>query len=264
MEKVKFSMGQQKSKTFVLIALSLVVIFALVSPSLSCSKGKKKADLTDYELFTFGEKDMSKEQYEKARDSFKRIVDEYPTSELRKDALLRLADTYYNQEEYEEAKIEYTKYLEMFPASPLSPRAQYYLGMSSFMQIRSPERDQGPTRQALREFQRVLEKYPGNEYAKRAQEKVEICKARLARNSFNIGMFYYRQKEYQSAILRFKELLGKEDNYPFTDKILFYMASSYYESQNYDQAADLYRQMLSSYPNSPLATEAKRKLSSIP
>lgn len=264
MRETQYPFSLTKAKLLLLSTFTLIIALVLVSSLFSCSKGKKKADLTDYELFTFGEKDMSKERYEKARESFKRIVEEYPDSELRKEALLRLADSYYNNEEYEEAKLEFTKFLEMFPASSLSARAQYYLGMGSFLQIRSPERDQRPTKQALKEFEKVIEKYPGSDYAKRAQEKITICKARLARSAFNIGMFYYKNKNYHSAIGRFEELLKNNENYPFRDQILFYMANSYYESQNYNKAADFYRQMLSLYPNSPSVAEAKRKLSSLP
>ncbi len=254
------SLDKAKTGLFIFFASFLTLLFLL--PLSGCSKGKKKMDLSDYELLTFGEKDMSKERYAKARESFQRIIDEYPDSELRKEALLRLGDSYYNNEDYEEAKIEYTKYLEMFPATPMAAKAQYYLAMSSFMMVRNPERDQTATRQALKEFDKVIKKYPGSEFAKKAAEKMQVCNLWLAQGDFNIAMFYYKQKAYQSAIWRFSNLLKKGAGLPFYDKVIFYMGNSYYEVQDYEKASDLYRKLLSSYPNSPLAPQAQKRLSS--
>ncbi len=52
---------------------------------------------------------------------------------------------------------EFTEFLSFYPTNRRADYAQYKLGIAHFRQMRSPQRDQTETRDALREFRNVMD-----------------------------------------------------------------------------------------------------------
>ncbi|NLA74945.1 MAG: outer membrane protein assembly factor BamD, partial [Deltaproteobacteria bacterium] len=64
-------------------------------------------------------------------------------------------------------------------------------------------REQTPAQRAKLEFERLVILYPDNEYSNQARRHLRECLINLARFELYTGNFYYKQKDYRSALLRY-------------------------------------------------------------
>jgi len=200
---------------------------------------------------------------EEAKAAFKQVMEDYPDSEERVAALFYLADLHYKDEEYEESKFHFQRFTELYPAHKNVDRAYYYMAMSDFQMREIAIRDQTHTQKALSGFELLIKNFPDSDYRAPAMEKRNICLETLARSIFEIGKFYYRTRAYQSAILRFRELMNKYPDQKFLDEARFLTAESYYNEQNYSEAKVTYREFLEKHPDSPFAGEARERLKTL-
>ena len=79
--------------------------------------------------------------------------------------------------------------------------------MAHFRQMRLPQRDQTETRDALREFDTFIARYPGSSLMAEVKAKLREARDRLSEADYQVGYFYYRQKWYPGSIDRFKQVL---------------------------------------------------------
>ncbi len=80
--------------------------------------------------------------------------------------------------------------------------------------MRAPQRDQTETREAIREFETFVARYPNSSLMPEVQSR--SCarrKDRLSEADFEVGRFYYRQPWYPGAIDRLTALLKQDPEY---------------------------------------------------
>ena len=97
-------------------------------------------------------------------------------------------------------------------------------------------------------------------FAKQAKQKLRECAFKLAKNTFEVGKFYYRTGAYLSAISRFKDLLKDHSKQKFFDEAAFLLAESHYHEQSFKEAFLLYKKFTKEYPRSRFALKAKKRL----
>ncbi|MEC7641864.1 MAG: outer membrane protein assembly factor BamD [Nitrospinota bacterium] len=198
--------------------------------------------------------------YFRAAELYKQILEDYPDSPERVEAQLFLADTLMKKKEYGDAKLNYESFIELYPAWSNVDHAYFYLAMADYMMIDIALRDQTFTRSALAQFEQLIRNFPKSSYLKRAEKKIRECRKKLAENILEISRFYFRTHSYQSAINRLKSLLATYPKQKFNDEVMFLLAESYYNEQNYREAQLLYNQLLDQYPNSSFIREALLRL----
>ena len=76
--------------------------------------------------------------------------------------------------------------------------------------MRAPQRDQTETRDAIKELETFVARYPNSSLMPEAKAKLREARDRLSEADYLVGFFYYRQRWYPGAIDRFKSVL-KED-----------------------------------------------------
>jgi outer membrane protein assembly factor BamD len=81
---------------------------------------------------------------------------------------------------------------------------------------RRPELDPTYGQTALATYQELLNRYPGTTSAQRAQLQTAELHEKFAYKEYKAGMFYFRLKAYDSAILYFKDLVA---SYPKTSVV---------------------------------------------
>jgi len=121
--------------------------------------------------------------------------------------MLRIADTYYGEEKYAEAQVEYRAFINFHPVHRDASYAQYQVGMCSYQEITTIDRDPALTRTALKEFQALLTKYPGSPYEEEATKYITICRDKLAEYELYVGRFYHKKGSYLAAVGRLEKLL---------------------------------------------------------
>jgi outer membrane protein assembly factor BamD len=219
---------------------------------------------SDRTAFEEAQKLFGKRRYEDARQQFKRVVDGFPNSEYMPQARLGIADTYFQQGgtgNYVLAISEYRQFLTLYPSAPQSDYAQFQVAECYFKQRHGVERDQTPTRQSLEAFQKVIDLHPQSKYAEQARSRIAESRQTLARGDFLVGYFYQHARQaFRSATRRYEALLTEYPEYTQTDEVLYRLSECLLISGRKPEAAPHLQRLISSFPDSRFAAEAKSLL----
>jgi outer membrane protein assembly factor BamD len=237
----------------------LLMVVMLVAGCASSGTARRTAD----EWFELGQRELARRKYTKAEEAFSKFLEQHPQDRRRPEALMSLADALYGDKRYEEAKFQYRRFLELFPANPEVARAQFNSAMCSFQRVKTIDRDQSTTQEAVQEFQRLIQFYPRSPYVDEATEKLAESRARLAAYELYVGHFYYRQGAYPAAIGRFEGLLKAYPEVDFADEVLFLLGNAYERSDNPQEATNVFDAIVTRYPQSRYANQARARLASL-
>ena len=81
----------------------------------------------------------------------------------------------------------------------------------------------------------------------------------LAEKAFATGEDLFRRQEYKGAAKQFKQAIARAPDSPLEQEGLFYLAESYFFSDQYPKATENYSELLTKYPNSPHLDEVIRR-----
>jgi len=217
-------------------------------------------------LFDKGNDALKSKKWLVAREFFKQITETYTQSPYRPDAKLAIGDTYLGEGSAEALVLsinEFKEFLSYYPTNPRADYAQYKIGLAHFRQMRGPQRDQTETREAIRELQGFVDRYPNSSLMLEARAKLREAKDRLDESDYLVGFFYYRQRWYVGAIDRFKELLKSDPDYSARDAVYFYLADSLVKVKLEAEALPYLEKLVQEYERSQYLEEAQRRITDL-
>jgi outer membrane protein assembly factor BamD len=112
-----------------------------------------------------------------------------------------------------QAAHDFRQVADQYPASEYAPLALLRAGDANLRLWHRPELDPSSGETALALYQELAGRYPGTVPAARAQAHVQELREWFAEKDFKNGMFYFRRKAYDSAIIYFKDVIA---SYPGT------------------------------------------------
>ena len=236
-----------------MISFSLNTRIALLLLLLLASCAKEPA-FDPVAKFKEAEEKMQGFKYEDARKAYQEIQEKAPDRSYDADIMLRIADTYYGEEKYAEAAVEYQAFLNFHPVHRDAPYAQYQIGMCSYNEITTIDRDPALTRTALKEFQALLTKYPKSPYEEEANKYIAICRDKLAEYELYVGRFYHKKGSYLAALGRLEKLLKDFPGSAAEKDALYYAGLSYQERGDRAKAISVFETLAAKYP--AMANEA--------
>ena len=219
-------------------------------------------------LFDRGTEAAKERKWIDAREYFRNLVDNYPQSPYRPDAKLALGDTYINEDTTESLLLganEFREFLTFYPTHPRADYAQLQLARSFTEQMLAPERDQTATRDAIREIEIFLQRFPNSKLAPEARKLEREARDRLSEASYRVGFFYYRLKYYPGAIDRFREVLKTDPGYTNRDALYYHLAESLYRSNPPQKAEALpyYERLVKEFEKSEFLEEAQQRIAEL-
>ena len=244
------------TKFFVtLAALSVLSIYG-------CGKDVKPETSYDAEKYLAKSDELvAAKDYKEARKVLLEVKNRDTQRKYGPIAHLKIADSYVKEGEPDLAITEYRKFIELYPDSQYASYAQYQIAMTYFAQIESPDRGTGVARFALEEFNRLKKLYPRNPYRDIVEVRIEKARNILAEGDYMIAEFYYKKESYQSAVGRLESMLTNYPDYKKEDEALLLLGKSYRELRIKDKAKDVFEKLITKYPTSRAAKEAKKLLS---
>lgn len=218
-------------------------------------------------LFERGAAALDEGDWRRAREYFVEIRDNYPQSQYRAAARLGIGESYEQEgtsEAYVRALAEFQDFLSLYPTHPRAPFAQYKVGMVHFHQMRRAERDQSETRNAIREFENFVDRYPADgEWMPEVRERLREARDRLSAHDFTVGRFYHRVKFYPGAVNRFRQILDGDPEYSKRDEVYFYLGETLAEARQVTEAIPYFARILEEFDASEYADEARARISEL-
>lgn len=214
-------------------------------------------------LLDRGNEEVKENNWLNAREYFRQIVDNYPQSPLRPDAKLGVGDTYLGEGTTESlvlAANEFREFLTFYPTNARADYAQYKLAQSHAKQMRAAERDQTATKEAIKEYEVFLARYPNSPLIPEVKKEWREARDRLSEASYRVGLFYFRSRWYPGAIDRFREVLRDDPGYSGRDALYYHLAESLRLSSKEAEALPLYERLLKEFDQSEYLDDARLRI----
>ncbi|MDP4031458.1 MAG: outer membrane protein assembly factor BamD [Pseudorhodobacter sp.] len=184
----------------------------------------------------------------------------YPYSEWAKRALVMQAFSYHKAKEYEEARNSAQRFLDNYPGDEDAAYAKYLLALSYYDQIDEVGRDQGLTFQALQALRAVIEEYPDTDYARSSILKFDMAFDHLAAKEMEIGRYYLKKGHYAAAINRFRVVVQDFQTSPYTAEALHRLVEAYLALGLTDEAQTAGAILGYNYQSSPFYEDSHKLL----
>lgn len=209
----------------------LLALFVLVMVVSGCTftwpwTKKTMTRTTPEALYQQGVEYYKDGNYKRSVEVFQRLKEEYPLSTLALMAEIGIADSYYSSKEYPEAGLAYREFINLHPTNENLSYVMYQLGMCHFNQITTIDRDQSEAFKALKEFERLTVRFPGSKFAFLGEKMVRECKKIVGEQEFYVGEFYFNNKQYRAALMRFEKIAREYANVGLDYKVNYYIIES--------------------------------------
>lgn len=253
----------------------IVVVLAAFLFVAACNRGQRvyrpvvdpeMLKMSKEQLFERAEANFESRRWQRARTFYSHLYETYPNDPLGRRSLLRIADTYYEQGDpvnLVEAQYKYRDFINRYPTSEQADYAMLRIAMCSFKQMEKPDRDQAKTRETLEKFDDMLRMHPKSPLRGEAEARRNDALDRLAKHEHIVARYYMKRGSWPAALQRLNFLVDKYPNY--TDR-----AGAFYDLGNVltrlgraGEARLYYERVVSEFPQSDYAEDAKRRLNDI-
>jgi len=199
--------------------------------------------------------------YDDAIEKFQSIIDNYPYSEFAVKAELRIADAYYDDSRYDETLSYYRDFADLHPQHPRVPYTVLRSALCHYNQIRSINRDQTSTVEALKYLELLSTRYPYEPETREGEVILQQLRTRLADNMMEIGDFYMDRTQYQSAATRYRRVIDEYPGLGQDAEALFKLGICYEHMKRTDEALRLYHVVLENFGQSRFSWRARERIS---
>jgi len=129
--------------------------------------------------------------------------------------------------------------------------------------MRSYDRNQSHTKEALRWFESLIEKYPDSPLAEDARKMRDVCREKLARHELYVGKFYMKRDKYKAAAERFRAVALDYNGTKSVEEALFLLGKSYYSMGEGEQAKGVLRKLIEEFPQGKYTEESSELITKI-
>jgi outer membrane protein assembly factor BamD len=247
---------------------SLVCAVALAGAAIGCaSTGASPlltADPTGTALFEQGQDALADQEWRDAVNAFDTLLRNYPSSPYLAEARLGLGQAYYEQGRVDTLILAidaFQAFLTYHPSNQYVDYAQYMVAMTYIAQMRTPDRDQTPTRQAIAALDVFLENYPDSRLYPSAVAQRQMAIDSLAQHEYEVARWQAgRDEDWDAAVDRVQFAL---ESYPDTTmkcELVFVLAEAYKQGKQNENAITNYRKVVDDYPDCEFAEEAQERI----
>jgi outer membrane assembly lipoprotein YfiO len=138
-----------------------------------------------------------------------------------------MAESSFQTGEYVQAASDFRRVSDEFSTSEYAPLALLRAGDANLRLWRRPELDPSYGETALAIYQELTGRFPESDAAARARAHVRRLENQFAEKTYKTGMFYVRRKAYDSAIIYFKDVIANYPNASRAPDALLRLVDSY-------------------------------------
>jgi len=220
----------------------------------------------DKVLYERALEDIKHGRHTVGRLTLQTLINTYPDSDYLAKAKLAIADSYYKEggtAGLAQAIQEYKDFKTFFPFLPEAAYAQMQVGMAHYRRMEKPDRDRSEAKAAEDEFQTFLLEFPKDKLAPDAEQRLREIQEVLAEGDYRIGRYYYIKGSKRAAYGRLSELANRYPLYSKGDQVNWMLGNIWEGTEQKNLAVAYYARIVREYPLSPLASNAKSKLTKL-
>ena len=217
-------------------------------------------------LFDRGLESAKEKKWLNAREYLRNLVDNYPQSPFRPDAKLALGDTYIGEHSTESlllAANEFREFLTFYPTHARADYAQLQLARSFTEQMLAAERDQSATKDAIKEIEIFLQRFPNSKLMPDARQMEREARDRLSEANYRVGFFYYRIQWWTGAVDRLKDVLATDPAFSSRDAVYYYLGESLYRDNKKTEALPYFERLLKEFEKSEHLAAAQKRVAEL-
>jgi outer membrane protein assembly factor BamD len=270
----------------------LIVVALMVTGYAGCHKKKVQNPLAnvgskqpDKVLFDRAMGLMAKNRWDQARLVLQTLINTYPDSEYIARAKLAVGDSWYAEgtsAALAQAENEYRDFATFFPNMREASEAQMKIANIHYRQMEKADRDYTHAKRAEEEYRYMLTQYPDSPLVGQARDRLREVQEVLAEREFLIGRFYFMRESLLAAEARLQTVVDAYPLFSGSDEALFMLGQIYEQQSNVirnsqlkeaqkgelirkwtNKATDAYTRLITRYPVTDRAGDAKARLQSL-
>ena len=207
-------------KNFVILTVATVLLAGCGGADVAPERSMTEIYADAYENFNDGD-------YETAADLFMTAESEHSTDPYAPDALVMAAYSRYMDDDFSGALIATDRFLRFHPGHRDAPYILYLRGMCYYRQVSDVRREPGMSVFALQQFEQLRERFPSSEYAKNAENKINILKNYIAGKVMYSARTDMKRENWTSAITKLQSVVQTASETVMVPEALYRLTQCY-------------------------------------
>lgn len=175
-------------------------------------------------------------KYNEALDLFEKIELNFSHLSYGPKSLLMISYIYYDSGKHLESLQNIQKFKKFYPNHQNYDYAEYLVGLNFYDRINGASRDQRNTKLALRQFEKIIKKYPKTDYAFDAKYKIDLINEQLAAKEMYIARYYIDRYKWMAALIKLNNIIKNYSDTIFIDEALHRVVEINYRLGNINVA----------------------------
>lgn len=247
--------------------ISLIILsFMMVN---ACSQYQRLLQSDDFELkYEKAIEYYEDEEYGRAITLLSDVMPAYRGTADSERISYYFAKAHFHNGEYMLASHYFKSFVEAYPNSEHAEEFLFLSGYCQYLESPRYSLDQTSTRQAIRELQSFINRYPRSDRVSDANELIDELRYKLEKKHFEIGRMYYNISDYQAAATSFETYIKDYPDSEYREEAMFLTVKAYFEfaynsiaqrqEERYEKTAEAFYAFESRYPDSEKMDEARR------
>lgn len=204
---------------------------------------------------------MKNKKYKTATRCYENLRSRFAGTHASAEAEIRMADIYFEDKEYLMAAESYRSFAKLHPTHHRLPYIYHRAGLSYLKESpKAIDRDQEYLDLAIDYFEVGMNYFPGSDYYDLTRDAWKKARRRVAKRHLYVANFYFKQKEYRSAIPRYAKIADDYKDLGLDEKALYQMAQAYLKLDKKNKAFEVTAHLKSRYPKSHYLDELAHDL----
>jgi outer membrane protein assembly factor BamD len=236
--------------------LGCLLLMAGVASCASSDDSKQVTySMTAKQNYDRGLEELKKENFAEAVHYFTYVKQKFPFSKYAGLAELALADTEFARNNYQEAIDSYKSFARLHPTHEKVEDGYIAFRIAECFVKEMPddwvllppsyEKDQSFVRDALRELDSALTKYPDSPYVKQAKDSRREVLRRLIEHEVYVARFYLERGHPKAAILRIQAAIRRYPDSGREGELMLTLGETHLEMGNPATAKQVFQQVVS-------------------
>lgn len=182
-------------------------------------KGQKRMNRPFQQFF-------AKAPYKKAIDVYGMVIENQPFTQAAAQAQYKLGLCHFAREEYIEAAYEYRRVVEDYSSSDWVDEASYGLAQTYYTSALPPDYDQTPSKLAIDAIDEFKVRFPSDERIGDLDQKRSEMRERIAAQRLQTAQFYEKRREFTAARLYYELVVEQFGDTSAAEKARTWLASN--------------------------------------